>query len=348
MQNFPLSLTKATYEIKHCPLCNSKKTKFYKYFYKNRYTEEFSNLIGVEPSNLMRNISQRICIKCKLVFKRRWFKKKILSIIYNKVAPHHPNGWDIYSNKFSKQHFINLLNKLKKQNKSFKKNILKRSLISIIQSIDDKSTKIKKITKKFSDLIENDKDETIDFEKRKILKLITKPKKFSRFTGFNNYELFEFIVKKIGKLENYTEIGCPLWGMNKIAQEKMLKTFHIRPDYNFFWGKHCKKNSLKCETKLGNKTKFLNLDKIKKKYDYIGIYNYIDHINNLSNFLNLVFRKFKFVGIIQEDKVRGYPIQHNYGINNECMKFIAKRYEKKLIKNIKLFKNSKYNFYLFL
>ena len=72
--------------------------------------------------------------------------------------------------------------------------------------------------------------------------------------------------------------------MHKIAKENMLKTYHIRPDYNFFWGKNCKKNSLKCETKLGDKTKFLNLHKIKKKYDYIGIYNYIDHINNLSNF----------------------------------------------------------------
>ena len=346
MQDLPISLINSTYEIKCCPLCNSKNSKFYKYFYKNRYTEEFSNLIGVRPDYLMRNVSQRLCIKCKLVFKRRWFKKKILRTIYNKSAPHHPNGWDIYSNKFSQKYFIDLLNKLKKQKKESNKNILKRSLISIIQAIDDKNIKIKRITKKFSYLIDNDKNKSINSEKKKIIKFITKPKKFSRFTGFNDYELFKFILKKKGKLENYTEIRLP-YG-NKIAKENMLKTYHIRPDYNFFWGKNCKKNSLKCETKLGDKTKFLNLHKIKKKYDYIGIYNYIDHINNLSNFLNLVFKKFKSVGIIQEDKMRGYPIQHNYGISNDCMKFIAKRYKKKLIKNIKLFKNSKYNFYLFL
>ena len=74
-------------------------------------------------------------------------KKKILRTIYNKAAPHHPNGWDIYSNKFSKKYFIDLLNKLERQKKESNKNILKRSLISIIQSIDDKSTKIKRITK---------------------------------------------------------------------------------------------------------------------------------------------------------------------------------------------------------
>ena len=348
MQNISNNLIKSTYEIKYCPLCNSKKSKFYKYFYKNRYTEEFSNLISVEPDYLMNNVSQRLCIKCNLVFKKRWFKKKILRAIYNKIAPHHPNGWDIFSNKFSKKNFIYLLNKFKKQKNEKKKNILKRSLISIIQSIDDKSLKIKVKTQKFSNLIESEKQKTINSEKKNILKLITKPKKFSRFTGFNDYELFEFLEKKIGKFENYTEIGCPLWGMHKIAKEKTLKTYHIRPDYNFFWGKNCKKNSLKCELKLSDTTKFINLDKIKKKYDYIGIYNYIDHINNLSHFINLVFRKFKFVGIIQEDKVRGYPIQHNYGINHSCMKYIARKYDKKLIKNIQLFKNSKYNFYLFI
>ena len=74
MRNLPISLINSTYEIKSCPLCNSKNSEFYKYFYKNRYTEEFSNLIGVKPDYLMRNVSQRLCIKCKLVFKRRWFK----------------------------------------------------------------------------------------------------------------------------------------------------------------------------------------------------------------------------------------------------------------------------------
>ena len=91
MQDLPISLINSTYEI-NCPLCNSKNSKFYKYFYKNRYTEEFSNLIGVEPDFLMRNVSQRLCIKCKLVFKRRWFKKKILRTIYNKSCTS-PSKW---------------------------------------------------------------------------------------------------------------------------------------------------------------------------------------------------------------------------------------------------------------
>ena len=35
MQDLPISLINSTYEIKCCPLCNSKNSKFYKYFYKS-------------------------------------------------------------------------------------------------------------------------------------------------------------------------------------------------------------------------------------------------------------------------------------------------------------------------
>ena len=48
MRDFATSLIDSTYQVNNCPLCSSKNSKFYKYFYKNRYTEEFSNLIGID------------------------------------------------------------------------------------------------------------------------------------------------------------------------------------------------------------------------------------------------------------------------------------------------------------
>ena len=151
----------------------------------------------------------------------------------------------------------------------------------------------------------------------------------------------------MGKINNYTEIGCPLWGLYRITKKENIKNYFMPPNYNFFWGKNCKKNSIKCTKKLNSKTKIIQLNNLNRKYDYIGIYNYIDHINNLSNFLEIIFKKFKYIGIMQEDKNRGYPIQHNYGMNYNCMKYIAKKYKKKIIRNNNLFNNSRYNFYLF-
>ncbi len=347
MLNFLKKLNNSTYLINSCPLCKSKKFKYYKFFYFNRYTDEFSNLIKVQPDYLMKNIQQKACIKCNLIFKKRWFKRNILRKIYNNQAPIHPSGWDIYSNKFTKKYLLAQIDKLKISKSHSQKNILKRTIISVLQSINDHNFKIKKKIKKFIDYINKEKINKINGEKKEILKLITTPKNFSRFTGFNNQELYNFIKKSVGNLDNYTEIGCPLWGLYKTVKKENIKTYYIKPDYDFFWGKNCKKKSVKCIDKLDENVKYLDLNNLKGKYDYIGIYNYIDHINNLSNFLNIIFESFKHVGIIQEDKDHGYPIQHNYGINYKCMKYIAKRYKKKIIRDNQLFNKSKYNFYLF-
>jgi len=348
MHNFLKKLSNSTYLINICPLCKSKKFKSYKFFYINRYTEEFSNLINIQPEYLMKNVSQKTCIKCNLIFKKKWFKSKILRKIYNKHAPLHPNGWDIYSNKFTKKYLLTQIKKLKLSESFTKKNILKRTIISILQSINDHNFKVRKTVNKFINYVDKEKINKIEDEKNEILKLITVPKNFSRFTGFNNQEFYSFIKKNVRNLKNYTEIGCPLWGLYKTVKKENIKTYFIKPNYDFFWGKNCKKKSVKCIDKLDVNTKYLNLHNLKGKYDYIGIYNYIDHINNLSKFLDIIFKNFRHVGIIQEDKNRGYPIQHNYGINYKCMKYIAKKYKKKIIQNNNLFGNSKYNFYLFL
>jgi len=347
MSNFSKKLNNATYSINNCPLCKTKKSKFYKYFYTNRYSEEFSNLLKVKSEYLMNNIKQAKCPKCNLIYKKKWFKNIVLGKIYSKKVPIHPSGWDIYSNKFSKINLLKSINLLKKTHQVNKVNFLKRSIISIVQSIDDKNNKIKSLIKNFSNSIENIDIKNINIKKNLILKLMTKPKKFSRFTGFNDQELFEFIKSKVGKINNYTEIGCPLWGLYRITKKENIKNYFMPPNYNFFWGKNCKKNSIKCTKKLNSKTKIIQLNNLNRKYDYIGIYNYIDHINNLSNFLEIIFKKFKYIGIMQEDKNRGYPIQHNYGMNYNCMKYIAKKYKKKIIRNNNLFNNSRYNFYLF-
>ena len=37
-----------------------------------------------------------------------------------------------------------------------------------------------------------------------------------------------------------------------MAQNKGCKTFFIKPDYSFFWGGNCKKNGVKCLSKISN------------------------------------------------------------------------------------------------
>ena len=41
----------------------------------------------------------------------------------------------------------------------------------------------------------------------KIVSILNEPRKYSRFKGFEDEKLFDFIENKIGKIYNYAEIG---------------------------------------------------------------------------------------------------------------------------------------------
>ena len=60
--------------------------------------------------------------------------------------------------------------------------------------------------------------------KKTIVKLITEPENFKRFSGYDTENFFAFIDDK-NKINNYGELGCPNWGMLNRAKMKGLKTY---------------------------------------------------------------------------------------------------------------------------
>ena len=97
--------------IDRCPLCNSKKFSQKIYNYPNRYSEQISKILNIEEDFLIKELFNYKCANCELVFKNKWFKKKILQNLYKNIIPLHPKGWDTNSNRFSKTIFQKDLNK---------------------------------------------------------------------------------------------------------------------------------------------------------------------------------------------------------------------------------------------
>ena len=346
------SISKYSKKVNECPLCGNKSFQNYSKQYLNRYSDEFSKILNVSEKFLVERFSQVKCKNCKLIYKRNWFKDYFLKHIYEKVVPVHPTGWDTNSKKFSKLFlkkqlikYLEIINRKEKINLD-DKNKYKRIILSITGAINNKNKKDKKEIKNFEKFINNENWKKIVNKRKKIINLVTKPKPFSRFSGVGNEKLFDSIVSKIGNISTYSEIGCPLWGMMDISKKKGLKNYFIKPDENYFWGKNCYKNNLRCIQKLDKKTKIINLNSFKNKIDYVGIYNYIDHVDNLSGFLKNIFKITNSVGIIVENEKRGYPIQHKFGLSEENFDFISRAYNKKLWKFSKNTVGPKSIFYL--
>ena len=204
-----------------CPLCSNKHYRKKIYCYPNRYSEELANYFKVSESYILKKIFNVECKNCGLIYKRYWFSDENLHDLFNKIIPIHPKCVDRYSNKFSKKYFSKIFNFYLKESINGKKfNMYKRILFSIVDSVK----KNKLLKKKFILSLQNNDKLKLKKFKKTIMKFITEPENFKRFSGYDTENFFAFIDDK-NKINNYGELGCPNWGMLNRAKMKGLKTY---------------------------------------------------------------------------------------------------------------------------
>ena len=175
------SFVKFTKKMDFCPLCSKKRRNQYSKIYYNRYSDEISKLLNVTPKFLMETSINLKCKNCGLIYKKNWFKRKILDKIYTKNVPSHPSGWDKISNKFSKNYLTIVIKKLKTyiRNANSKKNekidILLRRIKSVIFSIKINNKNEKKLIGKFLVALKNKNLNTLNKYQRKIISIVNEP-----------------------------------------------------------------------------------------------------------------------------------------------------------------------------
>lgn len=317
------------YKINNCPLCKTSKAKYHSECNKNLYSEFLSKIIDVSENDLINKISNYQCSKCSLIYKKFWFRDKILNTLFLKKIKVHPKGMDIHNKNFNKKFF---LNEIKKFKKSYKNDLLlynksKRTLSSFINAIDKTSSLKSKLLKEINSERPNIK--SILEISIKVSKLINKPKKFSRYVGYNDLPFWNFLKKNTTKIYNYAEVGCPSWGLLNKAKEENKQIFFYKRKENNFWNEE--KGCLK-KSKLHKKEIITNLKRIKK-ISLFGVIEYLDHLNNPLHFLKEInYKSQNFFVILEKDNK---AIQHFTSWKNKSFKFVAKKLKKK----VKIFNN---------
>mgnify|MGYP001207023037 CR=1 FL=1 len=344
-------MTKILDSFQRCPSCNSIQRRNSKAGYLNRYSEQISEYFGVNEKKLNSSVGNFTCLNCRLIYKKKWFKKRYLDIVFNSIVPVHPKGWDKLSKKFNKKNFRNLIDKFiknlnNKENKDI--NRYEREVLSFLDSMDNKNNFLT-IKNKLRVNLKRKNKEKIKFYSSHVAKKISKPVEFSRFKGFESEDLIKYVESKIGSISSYSEIGCPLWGnLNSLSKKKIDCSFISGESFEF-WGKNCKKNNKKCLTKLNKKVKKLrDLSSVnsKVKKDFIGVFLYLDHVRNPMKFFKNIFKNYKSCGIILEDSKKGVPIQHFTGWSESAFANLSRRFGKNFDTSFKKLKNTGKSFYL--
>ncbi len=333
--------------IKECPLCKSTKINKVIYNQKNIYSFLISKILKKKESFVLEKMYNVECGNCFTIYKKKWLSPKIAKILYNSYVPIHPSCINRNQKNFSKKKFNDLISELKlnikrQNNENIDKN--KREISKIIYAIDTKN-KIFKINKKiFLNCLSSNNINKLIKLKKNLIKFINKPKDYSQFAGYGNNKIWKYLYKKtkIKKKQNYAEIGCPSWGMFEQARNHGLNLHFIKyKNHNFF----------NCKFNLHKSIKIQKLS-LKKSYDFLGIYNYIDHVENLKKIFLDIKKISRYIGIIMEPYESNYKIdcQHLTVFQNKTLKYFEKFLKLKLQK--KPFKlavpgKNDYYFYIF-
>ena len=335
-------------KINKCPLCKSSKKKLFKQIYSNKYSELVANDLLINESELLNKLENLKCKRCKLIYKKYWFKKKYLNYFYKKIDPVHSKGWDVNSKLFSKKFFLKNIDILFNKNlDKLDKNKYLRSVISIMNSVAANKNE-QELINNFIKHLKKLNIKFINKNKKSIAKIINQPKIFSRYSGFGNKQLFDHIESVVGKVESILEIGCPRWGFLNNDKIKVKNSSFLKRKTCGYWNKNCEMKGVNCIKTLNKNVRVVN--KVYRKNDFIGVYLYLDHILNPLKLIKSLVSKSKSCGIILESgkdsSRRGMAIQHFTLWNNYSIKFLANICKKKINSSFKLIEKTGNKFYL--
>lgn len=322
--------------IAHCPICQSSETIFDSQSLPNLYSEKIALMLGISESELLSAFENYRCTTCDLVYKKKWFTTDALVNVFTNYVPAHPKGWDAVANRYSFENFyfeLNIYNEAILKKDEAKSNQYRRALISML----DSTLGIFE-NKEFDYLYDalNQKNISIfDTEATKIIlkQKMLKPIPFKRFTGFSDEGMWQFIEGKVGTIQNYTEIGCPLWGMLRLAQNKGIETCFIHRNEPNYWGENCKQKGINCVNHIESECNIAveSWDTLSnEKKQIVGFFQYLDHLNDPKRFLDEIFSRFEHAAVILDKVDEPVYIQHFTGFSTKTMLYLANIYGKTL------------------
>ena len=324
-------------EVLRCPICGSADHVFESIPLPNLYSEKLSGMLGVDERDLLNEFANHACQGCGAVYKRKWFSRAALTSLFNDHVPSHPKGWDAVSGRFSYENFCRELGLYRKALESGDEpsmSMYRRALTSILDSTPGVSSD--PAQRRLIDAIQ---DGTLglfedDGVKALLGSAIVHPLPYKRFAGFSDSAMWDFITSVLGPVERYAEVGCPLWGLLRLARSRGLGTvFYQRQEPNY-WGAPCRQNGTHCSIYLNRELGIPVMDWVgasgRENAGLLGMFQYLDHLEDPMAFLTEVFSRFKHAAVVLDKVDEPLYIQHLTGFTTQTMQHVADRFGKTL------------------
>lgn len=325
-----------TVTISQCPVCGSGDSVFESVPLANLYSEKLAAMLEVKEEVLLEMHANHRCAVCDVCYKRNWFHKSALSHLFTEVVPDHPKGWDAVSDRYSFENFqyeLGLFEKALVTGDASNANRYRRALTSILDSTPVICEHPDHLH--LFDAIRDGRTDT--FHEPEVVSLLehamVSPVPFKRFAGFTGSEFWAYLEAKTGPITDYAELGCPLWGLARMAASKGIPvTFFHRVEPNY-WGESCQRNGSHCVRFLEQAFSIPVRNWSEEPYTpghLIGFFQYLDHLNHPTAFLDEVFTCYRHAAVILDHVDEPAYIQHLTGFSSQTMAYLADRYGRRL------------------
>ena len=336
---------------KKCPLCGSNKKSKIINNNKNIYSFFLSKILNLNEDYIIKKMQNFKCSNCNLIYKKKWLEKRFIKKVYIDFQPTHPGGLNTLKKNFGKKKFISLFNKFKihflnKDDELYEKS--KREITKILNNTENNSYQFNKLKNRFLKKLNSNDINYLNKNYLELSQKIRKPRIYSQFSGFRSEEISRYFNKKIDlkKINTYAEIGCPLWGNYNYFKKPWIKQYFVKLKENNFWRINKKMND-NCINYLSKKIKIKSKKKLNK-IDFIGVYNFLDHLEYPLKIFNNIFKYTSYFAIICEDYNLSKKIdcQHFSSWDNKSLTFLSKKIGFKIINEPFRLGNSFYKLYI--
>lgn len=303
-----------------CPSCLSSYLQPTTSSYLNVYSELLANYLLIDQYDLIAKCLPVHCPSCQYHAWANPIDGLLRRHIYTNLLPSHPKGIDLRSNFFNLSAF-------------------QERLTSTELSINHRRRLLDGYLRSFSFIDESEhlyvdnlfQKENADIFADNMLPIIfnREPAPYSRYSGLSSSFLIDLVTSHLGdpSLANkqYTELGCPHWGLLADIQKQHFKTFHVQPDNSIFWGSHCRPCTFRPAPSLSLSSLF-SLPTYPANRHVLSLFLILDHFPHPVNFVKQLFCS-NITGLLiilePTNPAFGLPIQHLSGWTVETLERFA-------------------------
>lgn len=317
--------------LDRCPLCGDRRAAEDSIPPANLYSEKLAALLNQEEQTLLDSHTNWRCLRCGLLYKREWFSDEVIAELFTGAVATHPKGWDAVSDRFSPEGFRCSLDRWSGALARSAAPCIRRGrreLTSIIESIAKPegfapSAAVAAIAS--GDVA------ALRMMGTAVEASIGEPAAFRRFAGFRSAALWEYLQSRTGGFDAYAEVGCPLWGLLALAAHSGVSaTFLERAETNY-WGPLCASAGQRCTTRLlADRRIGTAAWTATGHYPVIGLFQYLDHVNDPRGFLETLFAKTDSAAVILDGIGAPVAVQHLTGWTDASLNYVADLFGKQL------------------